>query len=179
VEKVRLAIEEEKSKQEAAKADIERSKMTLGLALLKKKNGLSTRNTSTVHTPADVDVSFDSNSSTAAVVDGAPSKRRFTDLEVKKLKEYANAFNSVLSLSGYKLMFYPSPYPTVVKFLSRSNIATEICSYTPEAVKNAYCAFILECESLPDKFLELHAKGELVKDYVRDGVRTPNALLPR
>jgi hypothetical protein len=69
--------------------------------------------------------------STAAVVDGAPSKRRFTDLEVKKLKEYANAFNSVLGVSGYKLMFHPSPYPIVVKFLSRSDVATEIVFVHP------------------------------------------------
>jgi hypothetical protein len=46
LEKVKLAIEEEKRKQEDAKADIERSKMTLGLAQLKKRHGPSTRNTS-------------------------------------------------------------------------------------------------------------------------------------
>jgi hypothetical protein len=169
--------------------------MTLGLAQLKLRRGLlSTRNTSTIHTPAEVDSSSDSNSFTAAVVDGAPTKRSFTAAEVAMLREYALAFKSVLSVSGCTLMFYPSPRPTVVKLLSValkkaeagapppplfSLVTTEICPYTPEDVKNAYCALVLECDSAVDTFLKKLAAGELVKDYARDGVKTPNALIPR
>ena len=178
------AVELAKARAREAEANAvsERAKMTLGLAQLKNRvKGLSNRNTSTVHTPAEVDVSSDSNSSTAAAaaVDGVPSKRTFTRAEVEKLKEYVIAFNSVLSVNGCKLMFHPSPHPTVVKLLSGSGVTTEICPYTPEAVKNAYCALILECESNPDKFLQMHANGELVQDYTRDGIRTPNVLIPR
>jgi hypothetical protein len=175
-----VEVAKARAREAEAIAEAEKAKMTLGLAQLKLRRGLlSTRNTSTIHTPAEVDSSSDSNSSTAAVVDGAPPKRSFTAAEVAKLREYALAFKSVLSVSGCTLMFYPSPRPTVVKLLSAALVTTEICPYTPEDVKNAYCALVLECDSEVDTFLKKHAAGELVKDYARDGVKTPNALIPR
>ena len=178
IELRKLDVEEAKANARAEETKIVRAQSDL--YLLKRKmaaKGVSSKDTSTIHTPvAEVVVAEASVDSTEVVIEGQPSSSFCGSVE--KLKTYAGYFRSVVKSTGWDISFHPSPNPTQVKLLGRG-CATVICSYTCEGMKNAYCALIYECDSNPDKYIAKHSLNQLVTNYYRDGSSTPpHALLP-
>jgi hypothetical protein len=160
---------------ETLRLEQEKCKRDVALAQIKRKiaaKGASARDTSTIHTPVLLEAS---QSSTAVLIEGQPATA-YAEAESESVKRYAGFFASVVSASGWSVSFHPSPHPTVMKLLGRDSSATIICSYTPEGLKNAYCALIEECESKPAVFLSKHEKGELTRNYYAEGYSTPSVL---
>ena len=92
-------------------------------------------------------------------------------------KRYFELFKTACAATNkVSLMYYQGP-PTpqgVCKMLGRGDPVV-VCNYTARDVKNAYCAFRLECADDPDKFLSKLKDGTLLNHYYQQAVKTPDA----
>ena len=172
-----LKLAELQLEQEKQRTEQEKYKRDVALASLKqkvaaKRDGASARDTSTIHTPVNIELG---QSSTDVVIEGQPAAAFVRD-EGDAVKKYASYFRSVVKASGWEINFHPAPNPTEVKLLGPIGAVTVICAYIAEGMKNAYCALVLECSSNPSEFQRKHK--ELTTNYYSTEVKTPNVMLP-
>jgi len=89
-------------------------------------------------------------------------------------KRYFELFQaSCAATKKVSLMYHQGP-PAVCKMLVRGDPVV-VCNYTARDVKNAYCAFRLECADDPETFLSNLKNGTLLNHYHQQAVKTPDA----
>ena len=160
IEELRLA--QEKVKREVALISIKQ---------IAREKKAASRGTSNIHTPAQA--MEPDEASTAAVVDGAP----VTDSQYEEnTRRYGGFFKSVVCASRWEVSFHGKPKPNTMKLLGPANRVVGPFAYSPEGMKNAYCALVEECGSDPAVFADKFKKGELGCNYYSDGFSTPNVL---
>jgi hypothetical protein len=105
--------------------------------------------------PADVSSSVD-----IVVVNGVA----YTQQEKDEAKKYAALFKKLCPMDSPVASFMIHQYLTCKLIVNKA--AHIICDYNPRDIKNAYCAFRLECDDNPIVFIEkLHAKTLLNHYY--------------